>query len=485
MHHDFRLARLFLLIPALCLALAGCSGSGSSADPMGTGTIQFVGEYTAPYGTGNTVTAPVLPEAEVAPNSSVTLRVWVSNFTAEGKTTPVINEKVTFWLDSPENGGRLSVLNARTASNGQASVVYTAGNNLYPDVVRAATSVGATASVRIKKSGTAIRGTVVTLTAAPSTVAPLGHSTLTATVTDGGYPVPNDRVTFSLLTSDNGGALSLPSGTSDANGQVSTIYTAGNNNYEDVIQASIGSGAKVYAIIKKSGVGPGRTIALAADPNPVSPGKFSVITATVTDSGGSLVSGAEVRFYLTTGNGELSRSDLKTNGDGVATIIYYAWNNLEDDIIQATTDKGGFDTLIIKKGGQTIGFTATMTANPQEFTGKSTDPPGTIYICNTVLSVTVVQEGTGTTAGLPAANLRVRFNPITYIDPMTHLVTSINSNFTPASGVTGIDGKLISNLSVELPVGTFIVSAYVDLNDNGAQDENEPTAAVAIKVTQE
>ena len=63
------------------------------------------------------------------------------------KLVPVINEKVTFTLDSPENGARLAALNDRTASNGQARVVYTAGNNLFPDVVRVTTSIGATASI--------------------------------------------------------------------------------------------------------------------------------------------------------------------------------------------------------------------------------------------------------------------------------------------------------------------------------------------------
>ena len=116
MHKVFRLSGLFLFILALCV----CGCSGSSADPMGTGTVQFVEEYNSPYGTGTTGTAVVKTKAEVEPNSSLTLTVWVSNFTSDGKVVPVIGEKVDFWLDSPENGARLAVLKDRTASNGQA-----------------------------------------------------------------------------------------------------------------------------------------------------------------------------------------------------------------------------------------------------------------------------------------------------------------------------------------------------------------------------
>ena len=44
MHKYRRLTGLFLFILALCVC--GCSGSGSSADPMGTGTVQFVAEFS-------------------------------------------------------------------------------------------------------------------------------------------------------------------------------------------------------------------------------------------------------------------------------------------------------------------------------------------------------------------------------------------------------------------------------------------------------
>ena len=173
---------------------------------------------------------------------------------------------------------------------------------------------------------------------------------------------------------------------------------------------------------------------------------------------------------MTTGNGSISRNELTTNGSGVASMVYYAGNNLEPDILQATTD-GAFTQLIITKSGQVLGYTAEMLATPSEFAGD--DTPLATFICNSILTVTVKNND-----GLPARGLRVRFNT------PTSLGGTITSTFTPSSDITGIDGKAITNLSIGLPVGTFVVDAYVDVNDNGVQDSTEPTAAVTLTVTE-
>jgi hypothetical protein len=438
---------------------------------MGTGTVQFVAEYNAPIGTGTTNSAPVImTTVNVQPSSSLTLKVWVSNFTSDGKTVPVINERVTFALDSPENGARLAVLNDRTASNGQAAVVYTAGNNLFPDVVRVATSVGATASILITKTGTTTRGPIVSLLPlSPATAAPKGFVTITATVTDNGLAVQGERVTFTLTT-NNGASLSVPSGLTNAGGQVTTVYQAGNNNVQDVVQAALSNGATAQVVITKTGVGPGRTITLLATPNTVAPATYSIVTATVKDSANTLVSGATVRFSLTTANGSINRNEATTDGSGVATVVYFAENNLLADVLQATTDEGGFAEIILTKTGQVLGYTATMLATPKTFTGAAGST------CNTFLTVTVLNSR----SSLPAQGMRVR------IIPPTVQGVSLTNTITPASTLTGIDGKATFNASVTWPggaTGTIVVTAYVDVNDNGVQDPTEPTAADTLTLT--
>ena len=60
---------------------------------------------------------------------------------------------------------------------------------------------------------------------------------------------------------------------------------------------------------------------------------------------------------------------------------------------------------------------------------------------------------------------------------------SIVNTITPASALTGIDGKANFNVSVQIPAGTFVVDAYVDVNDNGVQDPTDPTAAATLTMT--
>lgn len=460
MHTYFRFKGLLLLV--LVLFVYGCSGS--AADPMGTGTIQFVTEYSEPYGTGTPGKAIVITTVQVDPNSSLSLTVWVSNFNSKGEVVPVIGERVTFSLDSTENGARLAVLNDRTGSNGEARVVYLAGNNLFPDVVRATTSVGATASITITKTGSTTRGSVVALTASPTAVAPLGFSAITATVTDNGKAVQGERVNFALLTG-NGASLSVQTGLTNGSGQVTTTYQAGNNNIQDVVQASLGNGAKAQVVITKTGVGPGRSITLAfADSTvtSVAPGKYALIKATLKDSGTNLVSGVRVYFHLTTANGSIDRNEVITDGSGVATIVYYAWNNFEPDILQATTDDGAFAQMIITKTGQLLGYTATMAAAPPT-TYTSGD------VINSRLTVTVIDNNS-----LPAQGLRVRFN-----------LPSVGGTFTPNSApLTGIDGQAAVTFNFDTTgyIGTITVDAYVDLDDDGFLDPTDPTRAVTLTV---
>ena len=267
-------------------------------------------------------------------------------------------------------------MNDRTASNGQARVVYTAGNNLFPDVVRVTTRVGATASITITKTGTTTRGPVVALSASPTSVAPLGFSTITATVTDSGLAVQGERVTFTLTT-NNGASLSVQSGLTNAGGQVTTVYQAGNNNVQDVIQAVLSNGATAQVIITKTGVGRRRnrsiavglpvaplSIAVSASPASLSAGQVSIVTATVTDDDNAGVSGDGSRLPRPPPTGRSSATTAATDGSGVASVIYYAWNNL-DAGSSAATDRAavGYSQLVDHEDrAVSLGFTATMTA---------------------------------------------------------------------------------------------------------------------------
>lgn len=334
---------LFLCIVALCIS--GCGG-GSAADPMGTGTVTLTADST-----------------EVEPGGSCTLTATVTNIRATGASVPVVGETVSFAVLT-DNGGTISFANDKTGAGGVARATYTAGNNLIPDTVRVITSVGATATVTINKTG-APRGKVVDLTADPAEVEPLGFVEITATVTDSGVDrfVEGERVTFTLMTS-NGASLSAQSGTTNASGEVTTMYQAGNNDIQDVVKATLANGATAEVIITKTGTGPGTVITFNPATLSVAPGSFSTISATVTNSADA-VSGVTVYFWLSTSNGTINQSQVTTDGNGQASVLYTAGNSLNSDVLWASTAGGASTSLIITKTGGAVGsYTVTVTAAP-------------------------------------------------------------------------------------------------------------------------
>jgi len=210
-----KVKRLPVMLVLITVFLGSLSGCGDSTDPLGTGIIQF---YNATTGT-------VITTVDTQPNGTLTLVVRVMNLRSDGTLAPVIGERVTFTLLTPANGGGLIVVKDRTAGNGQAMAVYTAGNNAVPDSVRATTSTGATATITITKTGIIVGAYGITVEAVPETVpAAGGSSVITATVTDNaGDAVRGIAVTFT----QTGGVSVLPaSATTDGSGNAVVVFTA-------------------------------------------------------------------------------------------------------------------------------------------------------------------------------------------------------------------------------------------------------------------
>ena len=436
---------LFLCILALCIS--GCGG-GSAADPMGTGTVTLTADSTT-----------------VEPGGSCTLTATVTNIRATGTSVPVVGETVSFAVLT-DNGGTISFANDKTGAGGVARATYTAGNNLIPDTVRVITSVGATATVTNNKTGTP-RGKVVALTASPdpssAAVNPGDLILITATVTDGGYAVQNERVTFSLTTSI-GSSLSFQSGTTNALGAVTTMYTAGTGSDQDVITATLANGATSQMIITVEEATESITLSSSVT-LPIAPGANSTMTATVKDSTGAVVSGVTVYFWLSTSNGTINQSQVTTDGSGQASVLYTAGNSLNSDVLWASTEGGASTSLVITKTGQAVGYTATMTSDATDIEQHD--------VAQDILLTVEVKDN----SSLPAQGLRVRFK-----SPDASAGTG---TITPSSALTGIDGKATATYHYQgdSVIEQIALNAYVDLDDDGVQDETDPTASVLIDNT--
>jgi len=182
------------MLVLITVFLGSLSGCGDSADPLGTGILQFYDVTN-----GNVITS-----VTVDPGGSLTLVVRVMNLRSDGTLAPVIGERVTFTLLTPLNGGGLLVVNDRTAGNGQAMALYMAGNNFAIDSVRATTGAGAIATLTINKTGGIVGARISSLAASSTSVADGETSIITANVTDGNNnPMMGEPVTFTIPTNDS------------------------------------------------------------------------------------------------------------------------------------------------------------------------------------------------------------------------------------------------------------------------------------------
>jgi hypothetical protein len=119
--------------------------------------------------------------------------------------------------------GTLSATTATVGPSGTASVTIsstTAGPSLI-----SATGAGVSAQASIEFIATT--PTAVAVQASPSTIAPQGQSTITATVRDTNDNLVEGKVVDFTITQDaTGGSLSVASATTNVQGQASTVYTA-------------------------------------------------------------------------------------------------------------------------------------------------------------------------------------------------------------------------------------------------------------------
>ena len=474
MRKYFHGSALFLCILTLCVC--GCGGGGSAADPMGTGTVQFIDEKGAvlfPEEAGSPMVFTVLP------GETRQLIVWVTNTRDGGATiVPVIGEKVTFSLLTPGNGGSITMVNNETDGNGRAVALYTAGNNFAMDEVRVTTGVGATAHVTIMKQGGMTGSSIATLSAASPAVA-AGHTTLvTAYVTDGyGHPVMGETVTFTIPVNESGASFINDSGAgvssilvaTDISGKAVAIYRAGSNDalaeVYDTVRGALANGSMNWVTITRSAgtVTAVLSVEVVANPTSVGAGQTSIITAIVT---GDDRAGAAVTFSLpvnSSGASFINASGagvpsitVTANGSGVATAIYRAGSaspgTEAQDTILAVLTNGANGAVILTRSSTT----------PSTYTVKI-NASSTIVTAGQVSIITA--EVTIGSEAAPAAGV-----PVTFTLP----VNSSGATLSAATATTDGSGKAVV---IYLPGTT---SPTLTVQDTVQAAVGTATSAVAI-----
>ncbi|MDP1991559.1 MAG: Ig-like domain-containing protein [Syntrophales bacterium] len=216
-----------------------------------------------------------------------------------------------------------------------------------------------------------------TLTADSTDVTPGGSTVITVTVIKAGGTATTttsaprawgENVTFKLLTA-NGAQLSVLTQKTDGDGKARTVYTAGNNYNEDVIQATLDNGMSASIVIKKTGNVSGASIKITTEPSPASVSAFGIISivATVTDAARP-ISGETVEFKLVENNSGATLTILSsvTDAAGQAIATYRAGgNDPAQDVVQAKLlSNGAVSSVVIDVIAGAPGVSIDVEASP-------------------------------------------------------------------------------------------------------------------------
>ena len=361
---------LSLLAMMIAWGISGCGSGGTSADPLGTDSITFADAAGS--------AAP-----QVNPNGAVSLKATVKN--AAGAA--VVGREVSFGFVSNASGATLTSSSVSTNGAGEATILYIAGATAGSDIVRASISNGARMDVRISvTSPTGAGGRQISLTGSPTSLAAGKNSILTAKVTDSsGNVVSGQTVAFSFISNNSGApALTvLNLGMTDASGQAVAVYTAGSTTpdttVQDTVKAEIAGVATTALILTRTSAAAApatRVLSLSTGTSSLTAGQSSVLTAKVTDTAGSPISGQVVAFQFLGGVAAPSGGSLSvlnggtTDASGQALAVYTAGNltptvGVQDVIVANITGASG--VVIITRTASTavtpVGYRMALTAD--------------------------------------------------------------------------------------------------------------------------
>jgi len=376
-----------------------------------------------------------------------------------------------------------------TDARGNAYAVYTPGANLptedLQDTIQASVT-GATAAIIITRSGTASASTVpsgyiITMTPEKTSLKTGERSILTAIVKDGsGNLVSGLLVSFETVFIPSGATITAVNGTTDASGKATAIFTAGSLTptleVQDTVKASVNSGgyyAASAAIITRvaSTAVPqaGYMLTLTAEKTSLKAGKSSILTATVEDASGNLVSGLTVTFSFPGGSASgatLSDIDAGTSGlttatgvtdaNGRAIAVFTAGSALPtselQDTVSASVTDGTYtaaDAIISTREASTAtapkGLTITVSANLTSLNaGKQS-------------IITAMVENSD---GSPASGLTVNFT--TDPNPSGGGISTLINGVTDASGKAVAIYTAGSTLSTTTEVEDVVQASVTD-----------------------
>ena len=279
---------------------------------------------------------------------------------------PVVGETIIFTMTENASEGELGSSSATTNADGQASVIYTAGEKVGNVSFQARLNNGTTAtnSLEVTTSGV----TTIGVTLGSDSIVADGESSVAvrATVTDiDGNPEAGTAVKFTTTA----GTLSANSSETNSFGIAEVFLKSPKHIGAATVTASI-SGFNKTATIDFIAGAP-RKITLTSTLLKINPKSKTDIQATVLDENDNPVEDQTVNFdfSLNQSQASLSRAFEITDEDGRATITYTAGNSAGDDIIRARLSNGTVQTIKIQVAA--TGIVAKLSLATSQISVKS------------------------------------------------------------------------------------------------------------------
>lgn len=441
------------------------NNSGATLAILGTGTTDASGVATAVYKAGSNS-----PAEDVYDNiqASITGSVSAINITrlsaganglymdltaeksslAAGESTivtatikdadgnAVSGKSINFDWITNNSGGSLSTIQGTTDVSGKATALYTAGSNTssssVQDIISASFTGGSTQALIITRTVGSSAGRQLTVSAAKTTLDAGQSTTITARVTNGTTPVAGEAVTFSFLTGGNlsGATLSISSGVTDANGELTTVYTAGSltaSTVEDIVQASITGSTKAVIITKTGTVVSALATSLDILASPITVKSDDSTTSTITIRALNALNAALANVTITIGTdtGVLEAPTAVTGSNGKATITFSSGSNPINRTATITASAPSTTgTVSAQIPVQIVGSAVSLSASATTLPDDGTSP--------LTLTVTATDAGGNTISGAAVT--------------LSHSGTG-DVTITPASGTTDNSGKLTASVS--------------------------------------
>ncbi|MBN2438839.1 MAG: Ig-like domain-containing protein [Deltaproteobacteria bacterium] len=236
-------------------------------------------------------------------------------------------------------------------------------------------------------------------------------------------PVVNEKVSFSIVNSGNGGSLVASSDRTGSDGTATCLFTSGSSMYSDNVRVTTSTGATASIYINKSGglVQPSIT-KMEAKPEEVVAGQTSVVTVEVVDGGGNHVMGVPVTFTM----------PVNTSG------AVFSYGGQTGAVYTTYTDSSGFATAVYKAGNNY--------ATSEVFDSVMAELIGSDFYSSKAVNIT-------RSAGVAPPAFTLTANP-----------TSVPAGQTTIITATGAEGDVTYTIPVNASGGAFINSGGFAVN---------------------